>query len=100
MISLKSDVGELKSNVSTLKSDVGELKSDISVLKSEAGELKDQVNGLASEIRSVKNNVAEMSQILTELNERDLQDSDAFAKSLITQDERLSNLENEIKQLK
>jgi|SRR6267142_4875301 len=59
--------------------------------------LKGDFDSVKSEVRSVKAQLSEMQHTLDELNTRDLQDSNAFAKSLVKHDERLTKIEKQLK---
>jgi chromosome segregation ATPase len=51
---LKSDVKELRTDVSGLKSDVKELRTDVNGLKSDVKELRTDVNGLKTDVKELR----------------------------------------------
>lgn len=61
---------------------------------------KEGIEHLDNNVRAVKSEVSQIKETLTKLGERDKEDSDAFAKTLVKHDERLTGAENDIKQLK
>ncbi len=75
-------------------------KADLNVLKTEVSEIKTDVMAIQDVMRSVKSTLQEMNQTLTALDKRDKEDSDAFAKTLVKQDERLNMVERDLKNLK
>lgn len=75
------------------KQDLAELRDDVHIMKSD-------VTALQDDLRSVKSDVSEIKEILMRLDERDVQDSNAFAKTLVKHDDRITAAENQIKQLK
>ena len=54
---LKDDVGTLKTDVTGLKDDVGELRSDVVILKDDVGTLKSDFSGLKDDVGSIKETV-------------------------------------------
>ena len=54
---LKDDVGTLKTDVAGLKDDVGELRSDVVILKDDVGTLKTDVAGLKDDVNELKETV-------------------------------------------
>ena len=55
---LKDDVSTLKTDVAGLKDDVGELRSDVVILKDDVGTLKTDVTGLKDDVSTLKTDVA------------------------------------------
>ena len=98
--STKEDLAELRTDVGSLKSDMQSVKTDVATLKDDVTGLKTDIIALQDDMRSVKNDLSEIKQTLAELNQRDKEDSDAFAKTLVKHDERLTHLEKDVKQLK
>ena len=70
-------------------------KADLEQLAS-----KFDLEGLRDDFRAMKTNIAEIKETLTGLDQRDKEDSDVFAKTVVQHDERLKVVEREIKQLK
>ena len=54
---LKDDVSTLKTDVAGLKDDVGELRSDVVILKDDVGTLKTDVAGLKDDVNELKETV-------------------------------------------
>ena len=54
---LKDDVSTLKTDVAGLKDDVGELRSDVVILKDDVGTLKSDFSGLKDDVGSIKETV-------------------------------------------
>jgi archaellum component FlaC len=75
-------------------------KEDLEHLASNVRELTTDVVAMHDDFRTMKSDITEIKQTLIELNKRDKEDSDAFAKTLVQNDERLTGVENNIKQLK
>ena len=82
------------------KEDIDNLGNDVNSLKTDVNEIKTDVVSLQNDIRSVKSTLQEINQTLTNLDKRDKEDSDAFAKTLVQHGERLNSVEQEIKNLK
>ncbi len=61
---------------------------------------KEDLEQIKDDVRAIKNDIAEVKQVLTDIDKRDKEDSDAFAKTLVQHDERLTSAEQDIKQLK
>jgi hypothetical protein len=55
---------------------------------------------LQDDFRGMKYDLSEIKQIITKLDQRDREDSDGFAKTLVRHDERLSAVEKDLKNLK
>ena len=60
-------------------------------------DLKSDVEQMHSEVRSMKTDLSEIKQSIDELNARDLEDSNALAKTLIKHDDRMSRIERQLK---
>ena len=60
MSELKEDVSTLKSEMHEVKSDVSELKEDVSVLKSEMHEVKGDVSDLKGDVSVLKDDMTEV----------------------------------------
>jgi len=82
------------------KEDLEHLSSNVRELTTDVSELKTNVVALQEDSRTMKSDLSEIKQTLIELNKRDKEDSDAFAKTLVQHDERLMSIEQDIKQLK
>ena len=54
---IKTDVGQLKTDVAGLKTDVGQLKTDVAGLKTDVGQLKTDMTGVKKDLKSVKKDV-------------------------------------------
>ena len=54
---IKTDVADLKDDVSTLKTDVAELKDDVGTLKTDVAGLKDDVGALKDDVNELKETV-------------------------------------------
>ena len=54
---IKTDVADLKDDVSTLKTDVAGLKDDVSTLKTDVAGLKDDVGALKDDVNELKETV-------------------------------------------
>lgn len=89
-----------KEDIEAIKSDVSELKTDVTGLKTGIQSVKTDIVALQDDFRSMKTDISEISQTLTALNKRDKEDSDALAKTLVKQDERLNIVEQDLKNLK
>lgn len=96
----KEDLNALKTDISELKSDVSELKTDVTGLKTDIQSVKTDIVALQDDVRSVKSTLQEINQTLTNLDKRDTEDSNAFAKTLVKHDERLNIVEQDLKKLK
>ena len=59
---LKDDVSTLKTDVAGLKDDVGELRSDVVILKDDVGTLKTDVAGLKDDVGALKDDVNELKE--------------------------------------
>lgn len=68
--------------------------------KSDLADLKEGVLALHSEMLTVKTDLAEVKATLTELNDRDLQDSNAFAKDIVQLQKRRQGIETQARFLK
>ena len=66
---LKDDVSTLKTDVAGLKDDVGELRSDVVILKDDVGTLKTDVAGLKDDVSTLKTDVAGLKDDVNELKE-------------------------------
>lgn len=75
-------------------------KADVEELRSEFQEIKADVTALQDDVRLVKSTLSGMNQTLTAIDQRDREDSNAFAKILVKHDEQLEAVEQEVKQLK
>jgi len=69
-------------------------------LKTDVQSIKEDVMALQDEMRSIKTGVSEIKQTVDELNLRDKEDSDAFAKTLVEHDNRLNTVESDVKNLR
>lgn len=63
-------------------------------------ELRTDIVALQDDMRSIKSVLSEMSEKLTDLDRRDMEDSNAFAKTLVNYDEQLQVISKDIKHLK
>lgn len=70
-------------------------KADLERLASQ-----EDLEQLRDDFRAVKSDITEIKQTLISLDERDKEDSNAFAKTLVNHDKRLISVERDIKQLK
>jgi hypothetical protein len=70
-------------------------KEDLESLASK-GDLEQMKN----DVRAIKIDMVEIKHVLANIDKRDKEDSDAFAKTLVQHDERLVASEHDIKQLK
>ncbi|MCA1622473.1 MAG: hypothetical protein LC768_01910 [Acidobacteria bacterium] len=61
---------------------------------------KNDLEQIKDDIRAIKTDMVEVKQVLSDIDKRDKEDSDAFAKTLVRHDERLTSVEQDIKQLK
>ncbi len=61
---------------------------------------KEDLEQIKDDLRTIRTDVAEVKQVLANIDKRDKEDSDAFAKTLVNHDERLTSVEHDIKQLK
>jgi CMP-2-keto-3-deoxyoctulosonic acid synthetase len=61
---------------------------------------KDDLEQLRSDFRAMKSDVTEIKQTLTNIDKRDKEDSNAFAKTLVKHDGRLNVVEQDLKNLK
>ena len=68
--------------------------------KEAVNQLAETVQELQSDMQSVKSDVSEIKTAVFELSRRDIEDSDAFAKTLVNHDRRLQTLESSVKELK
>ena len=59
---LKDDVSTLKTDVAGLKDDVGELRSDVVILKDDVGTLKTDVAELKDDVGALKDDVNELKE--------------------------------------
>ena len=59
---IKTDVADLKDDVSTLKTDVAGLKDDVSTLKTDVAGLKDDVGTLKTDVAGLKDDVNELKE--------------------------------------
>ena len=66
---LKDDVSTLKTDVAGLKDDVGALKTDVAGLKDDVGTLKTDVAGLKDDVSTLKTDVAGLKDDVNELKE-------------------------------
>ena len=66
---LKDDVSTLKTDVAGLKDDVGTLKTDVAGLKDDVGTLKTDVAGLKDDVSTLKTDVAGLKDDVNELKE-------------------------------
>ena len=65
MAEVKSDVAELKSDMTVVKSDIVELKSDMAVVKSDIVELKSDMAVVKSDIVELKSDIVELKSDMT-----------------------------------
>jgi hypothetical protein len=61
---------------------------------------KEDLEQIRDDFRIMKSEITEITETLTNLDKRDREDSNAFAKTLVKQDERLDAVEQDIKKLK
>ena len=66
---LKTDVAGLKDDVSTLKTDVAGLKDDVGTLKTDVAGLKDDVSTLKTDVAGLKDDVGALKDDVNELKE-------------------------------
>ena len=66
---IKTDVADLKDDVSTLKTDVAGLKDDVSTLKTDVAGLKDDVGTLKTDVAGLKDDVGALKDDVNELKE-------------------------------
>ena len=59
---IKTDVADLKDDVSTLKTDVAGLKDDVGALKTDVAGLKDDVSTLKTDVAGLKDDVNELKE--------------------------------------
>ena len=59
---IKTDVADLKDDVSTLKTDVAGLKDDVGTLKTDVTGLKDDVSTLKTDVAGLKDDVNELKE--------------------------------------
>ena len=59
---IKTDVADLKDDVSTLKTDVAGLKDDVGTLKTDVAGLKDDVSTLKTDVAGLKDDVNELKE--------------------------------------
>ena len=59
---IKTDVADLKDDVSTLKTDVAGLKDDVGTLKTDVAGLKDDVGTLKTDVAGLKDDVNELKE--------------------------------------
>ena len=59
---IKTDVADLKDDVSTLKTDVAGLKDDVGTLKMDVAGLKDDVSTLKTDVAGLKDDVNELKE--------------------------------------
>ena len=67
MAEVKSDIVELKSDMTVVKSDIVELKSDMAVVKSDIVELKSDMTVVKSDIVELKSDMAVVKSDIVEL---------------------------------
>ena len=61
---------------------------------------KEDLEALRDDFRVMKSDITEIKQTLTNLDNRDKEDSDGFAKTLVNHDERLNIVERDLRNLK
>ena len=66
---IKTDVADLKDDVSTLKTDVAGLKDDVGTLKTDVAGLKDGVSTLKTDVAGLKDDVGALKDDVNELKE-------------------------------
>ena len=66
---IKTDVADLKDDVSTLKTDVAGLKDDVGTLKTDVAGLKDDVSTLKTDVAELKDDVGALKDDVNELKE-------------------------------
>lgn len=66
---IKTDVADLKDDVSTLKTDVAGLKDDVGALKTDVAGLKDDVSTLKTDVAELKDDVGALKDDVNELKE-------------------------------
>ena len=66
---IKTDVADLKDDVSTLKTDVAGLKDDVGTLKTDVAGLKDDVSTLKTDVAGLKDDVGALKDDVNELKE-------------------------------
>ena len=66
---IKTDVADLKNDVSTLKTDVAGLKDDVGTLKTDVAGLKDDVSTLKTDVAGLKDDVGALKDDVNELKE-------------------------------
>lgn len=61
---------------------------------------KEELEALRDDFRLMKSDITEIKQTLTNLDNRDKEDSDSFAKTLVKHNERLHIVEQDLRNLK
>lgn len=86
VVGLRADVAGLRSDVTTLRTDVNELRSGITELRSDVMALQDDMSSVRADLREVR-------EIVSRIDKRDIEDSNAFAKDIV-------QLQKDVKELK
>ncbi len=90
---LRQDVSTLRGDVTGLRSDVATIRNDVTELRNDVTELRSDVVALQDDMSSVRADLPEVKEIVSRIDKRDIEDSNAFAKDIV-------NLQKDVKELK
>lgn len=80
----------LDNKLAPIKEDIGSLKEDVGSLNEDFGSLKVKVNSIEIDVKEIREKVNRIDQ-------RDLEDSNAFARTVVLHDTRISKIERKLK---
>ena len=76
--SMKSEINDMKSDISSMKSDIGDMKSEISSMKSDIGGMKSEISSIKSDMKNgfdaVTNRIDALSNGLGNMVTNDIAD--------------------------